>query len=517
MTQSIKSKEFAAKAYELFDEFYNAQALFRARCRENEGLWRGTHWDDVKVDDMDEPRPVTPVLFSTLEGVLADLMDSYPEAALLAEDIDYDEDARDLGDAVNCLLKRLRYRKTYRSKCSHALKYGFSVQQIIWDKDAFYGIGDIKISIIDPRNFLYDPNESDIQNGRACFTFGFETHENLTAKYGNIAAECSGGKYKRALDETGDKKNNGDKNSILVINYWHKSYDRKKALTCVHMAKIAGGVLLYDSRKTFKNGIFNNAKYPFIAEALYPIEGSASGLGLCDIFGDLQRYADKMDQLILKNALMSGRVKMLINRSAGVDSNQMADWSQEVVEANRIDDNAIRWFQPQALNPYVLTHHQSKMGAIKEESGQNQFIRGEAGKGVTAASAIMALQEAGSKRSRLIVNQMYDGFEELVSFVLHLMAQFYTESRSFRLQNGEVISINSNKLNLGENKRMMDFDISVFAQKSNPFSTIYQNDMAMKLMMSGAITPETAISMMSFEGREKVLAQITAKAGTIKE
>ena len=61
------------------------------------------------------------------------------------------------------------------------------------------------------------------------------------------------------------------------------------------------------------------------------------------------------------------------------------------------------------LNPYVMAHYNNKIEAIKEESGQSLFNRGESGRGVTAASAILALQEAGNKRSRLIVEQLYAG------------------------------------------------------------------------------------------------------------
>ena len=103
-----------------------------------------------------------------------------------------------------------------------------------------------------------------------------------------------------------------------------------------------------------------------------------------------------------------GKVKMLVNRNADIDEEALTNWDEEVIHASRIDDSSVRWFQPASLNPYVMAHYENKINAIKEESGQNMFSRGEAGKGVTAASAIIALQEASNKRSRQLCEQMFE-------------------------------------------------------------------------------------------------------------
>ena len=84
MEKLKQDEEFIARAYRLFDEFYRATQAHRDRCRENERYWCASEWGEPGEEN--EPQPVTPVLFSTLESVLSDLMDNYPEAVLLGQE-----------------------------------------------------------------------------------------------------------------------------------------------------------------------------------------------------------------------------------------------------------------------------------------------------------------------------------------------------------------------------------------------------------------------------------------------
>ncbi|NLG25167.1 MAG: hypothetical protein GX558_07400, partial [Clostridiales bacterium] len=60
------------RAYALFQEFYDASRPYRDKCLRNEQFWKANHWRDRPPAEPGEPQPVTPVLFSTLESMLAD-------------------------------------------------------------------------------------------------------------------------------------------------------------------------------------------------------------------------------------------------------------------------------------------------------------------------------------------------------------------------------------------------------------------------------------------------------------
>ena len=48
------------RLYALFDEYRNAYAAEWERLDRCERIYRGEHWSDVPVTDVNEPRPVTP-------------------------------------------------------------------------------------------------------------------------------------------------------------------------------------------------------------------------------------------------------------------------------------------------------------------------------------------------------------------------------------------------------------------------------------------------------------------------
>ena len=64
-----------------------------------------------------------------------------------------------------------------------------------------------------------------------------------------------------------------------------------------------------------------------------------------------------------------------------------------------VTNNNLTWMPSPTVPQLAYQMQQWYIDTLKQESGQNQFARGEGGMGVTAASAIQSLQEAGAKSS----------------------------------------------------------------------------------------------------------------------
>lgn len=508
------------QAYGLFSRFYQQTRTLRDGFSRSERIWEGRQWEHLERSEPNEPHPVSPVLFSTCESMLADIMDYFPEAVVLGQEPGDAELAAELSEVVRYILKRRNYRRTYRDKVRSALIKGTSVQEVFWDRALYGGLGDVGVREWDVKNFFFDPRCEDIQQGRACFKTVRLPRAWFKLNYPEQEPLMRTDAYARLLPGEGETD---DEEDMLLVEYWYKTRDPGGG-TRVHMAKMAGGVLLEDSRKAWPDGLYTHGLYPFIVEPLFRISGRPWGMGVMDVFGPLQFMADRLDQIILRNALMSGRLKLLVDKGADVDMDALTDYSREVVRAGRIDEDAVRWFSAMPLNPVVYSHYSGKLQMIKEESGQNQLNRGEGLRNVTAASAIIALQEAGAKRSRLLIQQMYDGFEQLVHMIIELIAQFYTEERRFLVRGpaGEsrMVSFGAQKLGRpvpGQEglRAHFDFDVRIEAQKQTPVEAAYRNELAMQLLQisGGLMTPVMAIEMMDFEGKERVLAQLRERAG----
>jgi hypothetical protein len=187
-------------------------------------------------------------------------------------------------------------------------------------------------------------------------------------------------------------------------------------------------------------------------------------------------------------------------------------------------------YSPLAGN--YINFYQNKVTELRETSGNTETANGVTGGGVTAASAIAALQEASGKTSRDSTRASYRCFEEITEMIIELIRQFYDMPRQFRItgENGEMqfasmdnaamqpqpIGIGGVDLGL----RLPVYDVKVRIQKRNAFSRMSQNELALQLFNMGFFNPQFAtpalscIEMMDFEGKDE-LTQRLAQNGTI--
>ena len=173
------------------------------------------------------------------------------------------------------------------------------------------------------------------------------------------------------------------------------------------------------------------------------------------------------------------------------------------------------------LNSIYANVLQSKIDELKEVTGNRDISTGGSQSGVTAASAIAAMQEAGSKLSRDSNQATYRAFREVVLMVVELIRQFYTLPRCFRImgQNGQERFVQYSNAGLvqqddGQGRRIPLFDIEISAQKQSPYSKLSQNELAIQFYNAGFFNPQMAdqalacLDMMDFDRKNAIMQKI---------
>ena len=146
---------------------------------------------------------------------------------------------------------------------------------------------------------------------------------------------------------------------------------------------------------------------------------------------------------------------------------------------------------------------------------------------MTAASAIAALQEAGSKLSRDMIHGTYAAYSQVVIMVIELIRQFYDMPRCYRITEpngtGNYITFDNGMIQ-SQTQVFMDqtimirkpvFDIKVSAQKASPYSRIAANELAKELYGMGIFNPENAdqalavLTIMDFDRKEEVIKKVS--------
>jgi hypothetical protein len=238
---------------------------------------------------------------------------------------------------------------------------------------------------------------------------------------------------------------------------------------------------------------------------------------MCHEYADTQRMINLFMGYINDNIRESAKFKMLISKQAGVDMKALMDYNQQVVLVDqRINKEMMDWQQPRPLNSLAPTMMSALQDTMKQDSGQNQFTRGEGGLGVTAASAINMLQNAGGKISRMHVNDFINDFRHTCDRIISMIGQFFKEKRIFMIygeQGGSdmrEVEFDPQKVFDGmEPYKKPAFSVRVMAQRSSPDQVEAFNQKVLRMVElsanSNPIPPVAIAKMLQMTGKEQMV------------
>jgi len=520
------TKDEIDKALEILNKYKEGKKNFEARIIDNEQWFKMRHWEQMRNSTGDEFASAW--LFNSIANKHADAMDNYPRVNCLPREVSDKETANILTEILSVVFERNDFEKIYSDTWWYKLKAGTGVYGIFWNPKKQNGLGDIEIKQLNLLNIFWEPGVRDIQKSKNMFYVELTDNDVLISMYPQLKGKLGTSTIevsKYIYDDSVDTANK----SAVVDWYYKKFINGTEAL---HYCKFCNGEILYASENDdiyYEKGFYSHGQYPFVFDTLFVEEGTPCGFGYIDIMKDAQKQIDILNNALIKNAVMGTNKRYFINSSGAVNEEEFADWSNSFVHVNgsNLGDDSIREIKSNPVPEIYLGILNSKIDELKETSGNRDFSQGGVSSGVTAASAIAALQEAGSKLTRDMVKGGFRAFCELNKLAIELIREFYDEPRFFRivLPNGneEFISYdNSGLMNEKESNifgvaidgRKPVFDIKVSSEKSSPFTKISQNELALQLYNAGMFNPEYreqaifAINMMDFEGKSEVLNRL---------
>lgn len=534
-----------SEVLQILHEYKDGKTTVDMKATENQEWWRLRHWNVIQGKTEAGKAKVEVGSAWAVNSILnkhADFMDSFPKANVLAREADDEEEAQILSKILPAIEEHTDAEQVYNTAGYDFLIDGTAITSVLWDPMAHDGMGDIKKTNVDIHNVFWQPGIEDIQQSKYFFDVSVADVNDVKLQYPDIADRIGGGKQGFITEYIHDDNIN-HQNDIEIINCYYKKLEMRPVLINIdpqtvaqhlvpreilHMAIIIGDQCVFCSEDNpeYQDGFYKHGKYPYVFRKCFPVKDSPCGFGYLDIMKYPQRDIDKLDQAIMKNTMMKAKPRWWAKKNADINKEAFADWNEEIVEVGSGDlGSAVQQMDVDTLPAIVETHLEAKIDELKEISGNRDFSQGSTASGVTAASAIAALQEAGSKLSRDINKAMYRGSREEYYLEIELIRQFYTEPRTFRVDDGsgryeymDYSSVNIAPQDIttpeGTRHKKSIFDLEVSAEKQSPFSRASQNETAKELYQMGLFAPDNATSalvcldMMEFEGKEKIKQQI---------
>ncbi len=496
------TNETVARAYEILQKYKAGKASLENRLIENEQWWKLRH-----EENSDRP---TGWLFNSIINKHADAMDNIPSCTVLPREERDIPSAALLNRVMPALLERCNFEDVYSDCWYDKLKGGTACYGVFWNPRINSGLGDVAIHRIDLLNLFWEPGITNLEQSENVFLVELMSNDVLVSKYPQLEESLSGPAMEVSRYIYDDTVDTGGKTA--VVDWYYKT--KKGTRSILHYAKFANGVLLYSSEndKTYADrGFYDHGKYPFILDVFYPVKGSPCGFGIIDAMKNTQADIDALSKSITDNAKMASRRRFFIRSDGAVNEREFADWTAPFVHYSGSGDpaSAVTPIEIPHLGANYIAILQNKIDELKETSGNRDFSQGTASGGVTAASAIAALQEAGSKTTRDMISASYRSYEKICTLIIELLRQFYTLPRCFRISGeGEFEYLDSSAIEAPV------YDLKIRATKKSPFSRSAANELAMNLYSMGMFTPERqreailCISLMDFDGKDEMLTRL---------
>ena len=540
--KTVIGEEMLRKANAILRKYKSGKTSLEQKVIENEQWWKLRHWRYINGGN-DEFKPASAWLFSVIMNKHADGIEAYPEPNILPREENDRAEAVRLSAIIPAVLEQNDFEETYSDVLWQKLKTGTGVYGVFWDSSKLNGLGDIAVKKVDLLNIFWEPGITDLQQSGNIFTTELVDNEALENMYPSLRGSLKGNNLTTAKYIYDDNVDTTDKS--VVVDWYYKKHKNGKSI--LHYCKYVNTTVIYatenDNEKPVdgidENGLpiyglsraergwYDHGKYPFIFDRLFPTEGTPCGFGYIDICKNTQEQIDRLNQAIVKNAVMGASPRYFMRGDGSVNEKEFTDWKRPIVHVNgNLGADSIRPIDVPNMSDIYVSVLNSKIQELRETSGNNEASTGNTPSGVTAASAIAALQEAAGKTSRASTLSAYRAYSRMISQIIELIRQFYYLPRQFRItgtlgediyvsyDNSEIKPKMQEEYGINVGMKSPVFDIKVSAQRKNIYSKVQQNELALELYRSGCFNPELTdqtlllLDTMDFDGKERIMRKI---------
>lgn len=527
------------------------KAGFDEMLRDNQKWARMRQWEImspsqiVKEGEQDQPelKSVTAWLKRAIESRHADAMDGFPAANILAREEGDTNEAELLSGVIPAILEQNHFEDVYDEEQMRKIEDGTGCYGVFWDGAADGGIGEVKITNENLLNLAWDFAVEDLQDAEELFYYRERSVTSLVRQYPQLADVIQTDVETEHYEIDGFAPARIDR--AVLVDWYYKVYDAASGREVLHMCRYCQGEVLFASENEvdedgvamYPRGWYEHGMYPFVLDPFYKMAGTCVGTGLVTVGKSMQEFIDRGNTAFLK-AVLWGSEPRYIAKDGSLNEKELLDIGKHVVHYTGNSADAVKQMEPPRIPNEFLAVWNAQIDSLRETTGSNEVATGGTASGVTAASAIAAMQEAAGKTSRDMNRGSYRAFRKVVEMMIELIRQFYTIPHFVRiigqnkgmemmqlvqagvlmpemLRKENYISYTNERIAEYEDedgvRRKPLFDVEITAERSSPYSRMAQNEMVLSLYNAGFFNPMNgvqslaALEMMDFSGKEKVM------------
>jgi len=444
----------------------------KAARKERDSKW-DSYWDFFKGKQWpverssDKASPNCNIIASTINTIAPILTDTSPSFGVLGLEPKDMPFAELISQALKKWWDRRSMNHVLVETLMDSLITDTGVMKVVWDDTQDSGLGDVMVTVVDPRRIFVPKGASDFD--RDCpyvIHEFFMSRGKLTLKFPKSAEEIHSAKAWSENDQTDDrdvrvrvvspvdkdvsapdngKDDDGRPNDdIRVWECWleddsvvevesidndgkpsktlKKKYPRGRMVTMLPDP----GVLLQDVENPYKDG-----DVPFVRVVDMLVPRSFYGMGEVQGLSETQMMINKVFAVIMDWCNTMSNPSWVVDDTSNVDPDMLtSDVGQIIMKkaGTQVERQAAPPVPPQLFEMY-----HTLMSLADTQSGVHEVTQGRKPTGITAAQAIETLQEAAQTRIRLKERNLLVSLQRLGRLIISRMLQYYTEPRVIAL------------------------------------------------------------------------------------
>ena len=249
----------------------------------------------------------------------------------------------------------------------------------------------------------------------------------------------------------------------------------------------------------------------------------------------IKKAIANINKAIVENAIVGSKPRYFIKDDGSINEKEYAEIDKPFIHSQRnVNDETIKPVDTKSLDPIYVNFLTQKIDELKYITSNQDVGNGIAPSGITAGSAISALQESQGKNARSSNKAFHRAFREVAYHIVELIRQFYDVPRTFRINpdgmGEQFVEYDNSRIKpqmqqtMGESMglRLPEFDIEVTSEKANPYKKMEINELALNFYTQGFFNPQLSdqaiacLKMMDFTKKDEVI-QMISENGTIAQ
>ena len=389
----------------------------------------------------DHPGSETNIIHPIIESQISDLTDkpfsTTAEGREPGDDM-FSDDVRNLMDFV---LERNQFPVKLDVSEHDRVELGTTVIKVYYDSEGLQGRGLPSFEIVSPANFFPDPKWTAAHLLQECEFVIHAVSRPLSwirakfPKLGKYVVREVTCPYDPDLDldsfKTDEVELSTSQKAMLIECYMR---DEDGEVYCVH---VANHLVLEDSREVLAGRRLQRRNlFPFVAIPCYTQRGTGWGQGDVELLIPTQDLINDLDDQIRMNARLMGNPQIVVGRGAGKAFDNRKWTNKPGLRIPMVDHNAYSVVQGQPVSRDVPVRREKAFEEANIISGRPDVNRGEAPGQITAASAILALQQAGQKAVLHKARMWKQGWSRVLELLFDEVMEHWDEPMWVRI-NGD--------------------------------------------------------------------------------